>query len=313
MKKNISFVGFCLFIVLLLLYPTESVEFSYMGLMIWFEKMIPVLFPFMVITGIMIRMNITDSFAKILSPVFFPLFRVSNHGIYCIVIGFLCGFPMGAKVITDLYDRNKLSHLEAQYLLEFCNNIGPIYFCSFVLPYLGFPIKIKYIFGMYGIPFLYGIILRRTIYKKLEYQKITISNNHKENEINCILQHIDDSILNSINSILKLGGYMIFFNLLNLIPLFILTVTKFSGSLYRYLKAMLPVINLCIEVTSGIKRLEPSAWFIILILLPFGGLSCIAQTYSIIKKTDLSIRSYVWSKLILMLITSIYYVSFSFS
>ena len=44
-----------------------------------------------------------------------------------------------------------------------------------------------------------------------------------------------------------------------------------------------------------------------LILLPFGGLSCIAQTYTCIRDTGLSLWDYIQHKLYLTAITACYY------
>lgn len=312
MKKLLYTFFFLILTALMLIYPSQSVAFSLTGLTLWFDKMVPVLFPFMVVSGIMVRMNLTDKFAKILAPIFKPVFRVSDNGIYCIIMGFLCGFPMGAKVVTELYERNRLAKWEAQYLLEFCNNIGPIYFCSFVLPLLGLSLHPKYLFGMYGLPLCYGFLSRQLLYK--QHKEIpSCTGPYAENHPKQVLFYVDEAVSGAINSIVKLGGYMIFFNLLNVLPLFFLHLFRPLETGYRMLLALLPVLNACLEITSGITRLGPDFRFIVLILLPFGGISCIAQTYSIIKTTDLSLKSYVWSKLFLTLATTIYYAYFSVS
>lgn len=313
MKRFLYTCFFLLLTAFMLIYPSQSVAFSLTGLMLWFEKMVPVLFPFMVVSGIMIRMNLTEKFAHMLSPILRPLFRVSDNGIYCIIMGFLCGFPMGARVVAELYERNRLSRAEAQYLLEFCNNIGPIYFCSFVLPLLQCNVSFKYLFGMYGLPLLYGFFSRRIWYRRYPAFPVPPVRPSEKVPPRQLLYHVDDAVSGAVQSIVKLGGYMIFFNLLNIIPLFVLKFLRFSEVCYQMGKAFLPTVNACLEITSGITRLGPDDSFIVLILLPFGGISCIAQTYSIIKNTDLSIRSYVWSKLILMLSTTVYYSFFFFA
>lgn len=289
----------------MLRFPAESVYYAFTGLTLWFQKMIPSLFPFMILSGIMIRMDLTKYFAMVLSPLLKPLFKVSGNGAYCIIMGFLCGFPMGAKVIADLYERSKISKAEATYLLSYCNNIGPIYFTSFALPVLGIPVSLPYLFGMYGLPLLYGIILCRLTKNLLQNPKhdeahAPANQNHISTESASILVHIDGAIQSAIESITKLGGYMILFNLLNLIPALILP------------ENWLPFGNLILEITSGISRIGASSPIAVLILLPFGGLSCIAQTYSIIKSTDLSLSNYCLHKCILTVITACYYGVFFF-
>lgn len=287
-----------------------SLAYAAIGLDLWFNKMVPSLFPFMILSGIMIRMNLTKTFTKILYPVINPLFHVSENGSYAMMIGFLCGFPMGAKTVADLLKRNMISDREAEFLLAFCNNIGPVYFCSYVLPLLNRQLLIPYLLGMYGIPLLYGLVLRYTRYRDLNLSDIKHSTTLQASSF-CgsadisvvaspvqkkdLLNEVDDAITSSIQSILCLGGYMIFFNLLNLVPHIIL------GSTPVYLAPLF-------EITGGLKLNDGQIPLYGLLLLPFGGLSCIAQTNSCIKGTNLSISEYTIHKIILTMLTGLYYL-----
>ena len=120
MKKILFLLSFAL----LLCYPSASLFYAATGLQLWFECMVPVLFPFMILSGIVIRQNLTDSITGALSPFLSPLFHITPGGIYCLIIGFLCGFPMGARTVAQMYERGSLSRREAAHLLSFCNNIG---------------------------------------------------------------------------------------------------------------------------------------------------------------------------------------------
>lgn len=290
-SKKILYTAFFLFFIYCILTHSElSLYYALSGLELWFGKMIPSLLPFMILSGIMVRLELTQGFASVLYPIINPIFRVSKNGCYVIIIGFLCGFPMGAKTVADLYSDGKLSRQEAEYLLAFCNNIGPVYFLSFALPLLHRKLVFPYLFGMYGLPLLYGIILRNSVYK--EYKTITA-----RELVACEtpLCAIDDAITSSLQSILKLGGYMIVFNMLNLLP-HVLTgkVIVFTAPLF--------------EITGGLNLLGHRLPLYILLLLPFGGFSCLAQTNSCIRGTDLSIRSYTVHKIVLTMITGLYYL-----
>lgn len=274
----------------------------------------------MILSGMMVRLNLTEYFAKIVSSLLAPL-HISLNGVYAIVVGFLCGFPMGAKTIAELYACQKLTKKEASFLLAFCNNIGPVYFVSFVLPTLGLQRKAPYLFGMYGIPLLYGIFLRYTVYKRaivipspkhhspplhlgrnnLSAAEYVSAKIRRES----LLDTLDDAILSGLYSISKLGGYMILFNLLNLVPQTLLRSVPIAGTDSDSL------INCLLEITSGISRVGNSAPLPVLLLLPFGGFSCIAQTYSMIKETDLSLHNYILHKLALSAITAVYYGLFA--
>lgn len=300
-------------IYLLLRYPSLSLEYASTGLMLWFQKMIPTLLPFMILSGIMIRMNLTEKFVSFAHPFLHRLYGTSPNGSYTIVMGFLCGFPMGARIIGELYQTGRLDREESSRLLAFCNNIGPIYFLSFVVPSLTIDKPLLPFVIMYGIPLLYGILImrllpsvQRALYKIGDVQFIPALPNNGTSTSSTrnsacalpLLAAIDDSVLSGLIGIAKLGGYMIFFNLLNIafVPFHNLNETF----LYLY--------NCLLEITSGIDRSSHYLYTSILILLPFGGLSCIAQTYSMIQHTDLSIRSYILHKIIQTILTALCYL-----
>ncbi len=326
MKNIKTFILTLMFLILtalLLTYPLESLAFSLTGLQLWFNKMIPALLPFMILSGMMVRLNLTEYFARLVSPLLMPLMHISLNGIYAIIIGFLCGFPMGARTIAEMYSCRKLSRKEASFLLAFCNNIGPVYFISFVLPTLGLKRKAPYLFGMYGLPLLYGILLRYTAYRKQiaspsrkasgrkdETDRFPVRTNGlsaaeqfrcRPNRRTSLLDTLDDAILSGLYGISKLGGYMILFNLLNLVPQIFLKSVPVAGTDSGSL------MNCLLEITSGISRVGDASPLPVLLLLPFGGFSCIAQTYSMIKETDLSLRSYILHKLALSAATAAYY------
>ena len=118
--------------------------------------------------------------------------------------------------------------------------------------------------------------------------------------------------MSALSGIAKLGGYMVLFNLLNLLPDFLLSQNPGVSALLLRLHIRVPCLTACInclfEITSGISRTDGHFPFLVLVLLPFGGFSCIAQTYSMIKGTDLSIKRYVFLKCLLSLISAFYYM-----
>ena len=317
----------------------QSLAYAGLGLELWFSKMIPSLLPFMILSGIMVRLNLTEKMSMAIYPAVGPLYRVRKNVCYCMLLGFLCGFPMGAKVTGELRERGMLTRREAQFLLAFCNNIGPVYFCSFVLPLLGRRLVFPYLFGMYGIPLLYGLILRYTAYRdiallknsqpvltpagKAGLGKIVCRKNRPGELRSCelasgmiarekadgkasgkadgkaswtmLLEAAEQSVQASIQSILMLGGYMILFNLLNLVP-HVLLGRPFS------------VLGPLLEITGGLGMLQGQLPLYSLLALSFGGLSCIAQTYSCIRNTDLSLSEYIFHKVLLTLLNAGFYL-----
>lgn len=331
MKKKdaiyqILFTILALYLIFLMLrYPSLSLEYASTGLNLWFTKMVPTLLPFMILSGIMIRMNLTENFVRFLHPLLHLIFGTSKNGSYTIVMGFLCGFPMGARIVGELYEKQKLSREESFCLLYFCNNIGPIYFLSYVIPTMAINKPLRPFLIMYGIPALYGFLLMRIrplLRPRGAFSQrfSTISGNSFSTvnsislptaaqrkplkEASCspekisLLAAIDSSVVSGLIGIAKLGGYMVFFNLLNI-----------AFKPFHHLNAdILNIYRCLLEITSGIDYLGQSICYAVLILLPFGGFSCIAQTYSMIRQTDLSIRSYVFHKTVQTAITAVCYL-----
>ncbi len=310
MKKQdtlyqLLFTALSLYLIFLMLrYPALSLEYASTGLTLWFTKMVPTLLPFMILSGIMIRMNLTERFVGLLHPLLHRIYGTSRNGSYTIIMGFLCGFPMGARIVGELYEQHKLSREESALLLSFCNNIGPIYFLSYVIPTLGIDRPGRPFLLMYGIPLLYGLLLMRI--RPMMTRTVSSCENHPEvrslraeHPGSCsLLAAIDASVLSGLIGIARLGGYMVFFNLLNIVFQPFQHVNTNILNIYRCL----------LEITSGIDCSGRSINFAILILLPFGGFSCIAQTYSMIRQTDLSLRPYLYHKAVQTAITAACYL-----
>lgn len=285
-------------IFLLLRYPDLSLQFAFTGLTLWFQKMIPTLLPFMILSGILIAMNLTERFVRILHPVLHFLYGTTPNGSYTLFMGFLCGFPMGARIAGELRRAGRLSRKEAERLLAFCNNIGPIYFLSFVVTTLSLDSPLLPFLLMYGVPLGYGIIIMRIVPVHNTTDQVSLNqrtcHSDSQNGISpnpvlpvSLLSAIDSSILSGLTGIGKLGGYMVFFNLLNIMFVPFTHLPPFLLHLYQCI----------LEITSGIAGCGSAYPCLVLILLPFGGFSCIAQTYSMIRGTDLSIRPYLFHKL----------------
>lgn len=293
---------YLVFIGILLIFPKETVPCAYEGLVQWATRMVPTLFPFMMMSSLMIYTGADSYLTRLLSPVLKPLFSCSANGFYVVFMGFLCGFPMGAKSACDLLLQKKITKNEAQYLLSFCNNVSPAYLFGIVLPMIqscGYTKKLPVLFGSCGIPFLYGILLGK-LRRKSEEVSVRVPSPEKALPVRTSFRH---ACLDSLQSILLLGGYVTFVNAFCCIPR-LLGLSPSAAS----------VAGGFLEIIRGIwgiyeNPLLPSMWraFLILVSISFGGICCLLQTMSITAETGLSIRSYLYHKVVIAVISAGYY------
>ncbi len=289
LKKTIQLLFFILLLYLLLTKPAFTLEYAGKGLAIWYQSMVPSLFPMMILTGCMIKLNITASFSKLIHPVTQRLFHTSPNGSYALFMGFLCGFPMGAKIICELYTQHKLSKDEAKSLLPVCNNIGPVFMLTYGLPAFDVPHIYTVLILFYCIPLIYTFFLMR----KKSFSSITTA----KTKAHPFVFALDESIAESAMGMLSLGGYLMFFNILLLIPNKLLNLNPQIKSLSSCL----------IEITNGLSYETAFPPYVYLALLQFGGLCCIFQTLKYTLKTDLNFKNYLFHKIILTGITFIFF------
>jgi len=299
---------YLLLIIIILSRPDATFHYAYEGLYQWAAKMVPTLFPFMMISSIMVYSGADLELGRMLSHVLKKIYRYSSYGLYAIFMGFFCGFPMGAKVVSDLYEKEKITKFEADTLLTFCNNIGPAYFMGIILPILhecGYRNTLPFIFGMYGIPAVYGILIGHLSAAKAIPNVSAISENGKIPDAAPIslAATLKKSCVDNTQSLIILGGYITFTNAFRIFLDFMPLSTSSKN-----------VVSSFLEIIGGVQAIYTTALlpnqkvFWIMTALCFGGISCILQTSSFLEKSGLSISHYLKHKCITTLISAVYYL-----
>ena len=118
--------------LLFLLRSGVAINYMKKGLQLCAGAVIPSLFPFMIISELLIQSGVGRRVGRLLAKPTRLLFGISEAGTYSFVIGAICGFPIGAKTLCTLYDRGEISKLEFERALTFCNNPGSAFVISAV-------------------------------------------------------------------------------------------------------------------------------------------------------------------------------------
>ena len=308
-NKNYSKLLVIFFLCIVFIFPTPSYKGAKHGLLMWFDTVLPTLLPFIIISNLIIGMEITRILSKFLHPFLRLLFKVSPHGSYPILIGFLSGIPVGAKATADLVERGDISKEEGQYLLSFCNNPSPMFIMSFIAisqlkqPSIRFHLLIINLLSAILGSFLCFRMTSLFKHKEkrvntLSILELTNSTANKDTSIKFDFGVLDKAIMDGFEVITKVGGYIILFS----IP------AEIISSLIRG-KNFIKIIFLgFLEITTGINYIANTGLdlnikiILIATITAFGGLSGMAQTKSVISSTQLSIVSYFKNKIVHMLI-----------
>lgn len=116
----------------LMLYPREGVDAAKEGLTLCYNVIIPSLFPFFVLSSLVVELGLAGYLGRMLEGVMRPLFNVSGACASAVVLGFVGGYPVGAKTALSLYQNGSCTKTEAERLLAFCNNSGPAFILGVV-------------------------------------------------------------------------------------------------------------------------------------------------------------------------------------
>lgn len=301
-------LAYLLLIIIILSKPEATFQYAYEGLYQWAARMVPTLFPFMMISSIMVYSGADLELGRMLSHILKKVYKYSSYGLYAIFMGFFCGFPMGAKVVSDLYEKEKINKAEADTLLAFCNNIGPAYFMGIIIPILhacGYHNTLPFVFGMYGIPAIYGLVLGRlhTVGTKMSgTSPADESYDTADMPPLSLAATLKKSCMDNTQSLIVLGGYITFTNAFRIF----LDFLPLSANNQNILSSFLEIIG-GVQAIYTTALLPNQKVFWMMTALCFGGGSCIMQTSSFLEKSGLSIGHYLKHKLITTLISAVYY------
>lgn len=122
LKKIIFYSSIILFTVCLIVFATSNISSTKSGLILWATSIVPSLFPFFVATELLSKTNIPYIIGNFLKIFMKPIFNVGGEGAFALIMGFISGYPTGAKIACDFRKKNILPKEECERLLSFTNN-----------------------------------------------------------------------------------------------------------------------------------------------------------------------------------------------
>lgn len=310
LKRNFGELSFSIAIlvamILIISNPAIFSKSTISGIKLFFYSVLPGLFPFMFLTKLLTELGFVFKLSSRFSKVSNKIFGTPGVSLYAFFMSILSGYPIGAKIISDLYEKNLISSDDAKKMSLFCTTSGPIFVIGAVGVgmlssfKLGVIIYISHIAASFLLGVVYNIFFRN------KHQNITTFSystpTQKQNIIN-------ETLNETITSLLMVGGFITIFYLLTEV----LNTLKIIEGLGIFLEPVLQKLKISkstfsgliyglVEVTHGAKSLSsiyPLPVPLFSAIISFSGLSIIMQSMAFLKTAKIKTRDFVFSKCVL--------------
>ena len=222
----------------------------------------------------------------------------------------LSGYPIGSKIISDLYSKGAISQKDAQKMSIFCTTSGPIFIIGsigvgmFENYKVGLILYFSHIFSSIILGITYNLLTKEKSTKSIQ----SIINVEKKSNIfsNCIVE--------TINSIFIVGAYITIFYLISELLINLKIISLLTNILSLVFNPIGISNTECkgflfglIEVTRGCKTLSQSMSFLSISLscglISFSGISIILQSMAFLKNTQIKMHKFIFSKLVHMILS----------
>ena len=296
MSKKISQDLFiCLLLTItvsLVIFSNEVIQAASFSLSIWIENLFPTLFPFFVVSNLLLRYGFVESLASSVGKIMPRIFHQPKESSFVLCLSLISGFPSGAKYTKELVENKQLTIEEGSRLLTFTHYSNPLFVLGLIgnlllgNKSLGVIILISHVLAGLFI----GILFAR---KASIIPKITrkVAQSTTKPPLGTALSN---SIQDALSTLFLLLGIVTIFLVLS-------TIIEQFLPLNPYLKAIVFGI---LEMTQGVKaisilpimELAKTIWMTIFI--SFGGLSVHMQVLSIISGTKIKYKYFFESRLL---------------
>ncbi|MEA4932824.1 MAG: nucleoside recognition domain-containing protein [Lawsonibacter sp.] len=292
----------------LVVWPRQAMEAMRDGLTLCGNVIIPSLFPFFVLSSMVVDLGMSRYLGKLLEPIMAPLFRVNGSCATALALGFVGGYPVGARTAISLYQSGQCSRTEAERMLAFCNNCGP----AFILGVVGAGVFSSGAIGLLlylahiSASLLIGLLF--SFYRPGEGPR-SQGKTGPQFQTTSLPLAFTRSVTGALQSTINICAFILFFT----VAIRILTISGFLSMLASLLSCLLAPLGLSqiwaerllagiLEVSSGVASLRDGALSgrlsMAAFMLGWAGVSVHCQVMAFLGDSGLSLRTYVAGKLL---------------
>ena len=304
MKKFITRSLLLIFLFFLIRFSTISIAGASSGLMLWYQSIVPALLPAMILSSLIVQTGAADYITILLQPLTKRLFCIRAEGTYCVLIGMLCGYPIGVKSCVDYMELGRIDRTEGNYLLAFISFPSPMFLCGYIAAqHLG----IEYLKNVLLAIYLPALLLDGLSWLRSTHHNPPLLLSAQGISAPSFSIHmLDNAIHSSITVLCKVGCYMMLFSIL---ASFVQAIPWLPSIFKAFLAGIL-------EMTTGIHQISLTSLSIrvqgslICGFAAFGGLSTLMQTLDIMHGSGLSPHLYIiWKLLHGILSALVFYIT----
>lgn len=315
-NKNLVVTIICsLLIIQIILTPKLCIDSALSGARLFFNKVFPSLFPFLILTNVMMCYDGVKIYSKLMGSALCKPLRLPKQCTFVLIVSVLCGYPLGAKYACDLYESGKIDGATFQRLLNIATNASPLFVIGAVgtsmldSPYLGYLLLLSNTLSCIAMGLL--IPTRENAFINRAIAEPYVNNKENKNIGNILKESLD----NSIKTTLSIGSFVVIFSVIIRIIksniIFDIAIAKISTILGFSKNIIEGFILGLIEMTNGCYLISSTSmsmyykFIIISFLLSFSGFSIISQVYSFTYKYNVSTSRYIKLKFVQGVLSSI--------
>ena len=295
---NFVIVIISLFVLFELIIRKETIYVSIMyALNMWVNSLIPALFPFFIISDILINYNIINYIPKVIKNICKKMFNINDDMLTILLLSMISGFPSNARNTRTLYDKGIITIDEANHILLFTHFANPVFILTTVAVFFLHNKKLGII--LLTVHYLSNIILGICFSKINKYDnKYVQCNNTSKIDFGSAFIN---SIKKAIDTSLTICGIVIVFLMLSSI-----FINTFNLNVYNTM-----IVKSMFEITIGIEALSKLSisniykTIIASMILSFGVISVHIQVLSQIADTDIKYIYFFIGRIYQMIISGI--------
>lgn len=285
------------------------------GLKLFAACVLPSVFPYVFVTSVISSLKVTGKICNKLSPPMKRFFNLGGVTGYAFFMSVLAGYPMGAKIVSDMRRGELLSPAESVRAAVLCSTSSPM----FLIASVGGVMFNDTRFGalLLACNFSGAVItgFLFSFYKRKEpLAKGGETANYAADDV------FGESVNSAINSSLFVGGVITLFYVFieTLIRFKILApLTAATSKIFNSETLGCGLIYGLIEYTRGLKAVSSAG--ISFLSLPvsaficgFGGLSVLMQSVTFLKKAKIKTAPFILGKLLCAVLNFVLGIVFAF-